>query len=87
MRTNKAIIIPVFEYTEDEYAEMNLGLKDPKDNSVGFEKVQNRAFWSIDSAHTYDDDLPYGSFYSGGTSFISPLTKEELIQLINNHNR
>lgn len=84
MRTNTPIIIPIFIYTEEE---VKLKKLDLEAEDSGFKETVKRAFYSIDSVYIFDDEKDYGAFYSGGTSFVSPMSMLELIDLIDNHNR
>ena len=83
MNLKIGVAIPVFEFTEEETASLKLGLISEDDARVGFEKVVERIFWAVDSAYTYDEETQYSAFYSGGTSFISPMELDDLIKLIN----
>lgn len=83
MNFKTAIMIPVFEYTEEEFEQSRLNLGDP--SKMGFNQAQERAFWTIDSAYAYGENTNYGAFFSSGNSFVSPWTKEKLITTINNH--
>ena len=76
------IMIPVFEYTEEENKLAELDLYS---DSLGFEKTQQRAFYSIDSVFSYDDERGYAAFYSGGSSFVSPMSVRDLTHTINTH--
>lgn len=84
MRTSSPVMIPVFVFTEEELALEKLELST---ETAGFTETAVRAFYSIDSVYVFDDEKVYTAFYSGGTSFVTPMSMEEVIELIDNHNK
>lgn len=85
MNFKKALIIPVFVYTDQELELVKLSLNED-DVEMGFDETEDRAFWSIESAHPYRDNKKYTGFYSSGESYYTPIPLDEFVVLVNNHN-
>lgn len=82
MRFRKAITIPVFIFTDEEFEAQKLGIGN---DDQGFEETEDRLFWLIDSAHPDKNDDQRTVFYAGGESYIAPCSIGVFGELINNH--
>lgn len=82
MRFKKAILLPVYIYTENEIALAKIGMDE---EGSGYADTQIRAFWCIDSAHPCQDDKNKTCFYSGGELYTTPGSLGGFVELVNNH--
>ena len=81
MNFRKAIWLPVFIFTDEEYEIYKLGLNDS--DKLGFNKTEIRPFWTVDWAAEEDDNIT--AFYCAGESFFIPLSLIAFTRLIDDH--
>lgn len=84
MRFTEPLFIEVFEYTEEEEKLLEL---DIPNQELGFEKCSRRAFFSIDSAFVFDEELEYTGFFSGGSSFVTPVKFSRFLSTLKIHTK
>ncbi len=83
MRFKKAILIPIYVYTNEEIELESIGLGD--EDKAGWQKIELRAFWCIDSASKARGDSNKTLFYVNGETYYTLKTIKEFIDLINEH--
>lgn len=82
MNFKKAILLPIFEYTEEEMTSRNLGIENEEH---GMDQISIRAFWTIDAAWKEQHRSENTCFISGGEIFITRKVLKDFVDLINKH--
>lgn len=83
MNLKQPIEIPVYEYTAEELAAVKAGVDS---DVLGYSDFTMRKYLTIDS-WWYNKRQKCMAFYSGGDSFLTPFTEEQLEELILNNLR
>lgn len=83
MRFKKALMIPVYVYTEEQMDKLNIGLDVDGDDE--WDEIRPRPFWVIDYACDFRGDQNKVSFFVNGESFVTTGTLEEFTKIIDNH--
>lgn len=55
MRLKKELILDIFVSSEEELNNIKAGIFDEEDDQAGFEKVEPRIFYVVDSVYPYKD--------------------------------